>query len=552
MSKNIYGSDKLSYASVKYSVSEQMLTASLTPNSLNEPLDQETLFQILESSGFASHHLSDETIHSLVTQSDNNHEGVIPLEKHTDATFEVKIDKEQMTASLIIKNACCGEDLDYNNVLEALLDEYLLHKDYLNTKLLQKCLSSNSEKQTIIAEGIAPVNGEPSKFEVLFNPEEISKPKRSADGTINHYETHNYITVDENHGVMRRVPHTQGTSGYNILGEEIPSENGEMIKFTMDDSVKMDELDLNLLVAAKKGHPLALEFGVHIDDTLTVKNASLRTGNIHFDGSVQVTGEVLPNVVIEASGDIFVEGMVENATLISGNNISIGGGVISSKIFEQENADDFSPECSIKAQGTITANYCNSIYATAKNNILIENYSMHSQLHSEKHIIFGDNNGKGVLIGGSSYGQLGITANIIGSDAYVRTDIEAGSIASLQKKYNSLHNDITRSKSELLLLKNVLNKIMTTGTPATVGSIALKKAKKFHNEIKHMNEYILKLETANLPIIQRLALSKEAIVNIQKKLYSNVQITINDINTMNNLDRSVTVINCEDYELHFK
>ena len=176
---------------------------------------------------------------------------------------------------------------------------------------------------------------------------------------------------------------------------------------------------------------------------------------------------------------------------------------------------------------------------------------MHSQLHSDGLILLGHNNGKGVVIGGKSYAQLGLTAKVIGSEAYVKTDVACGSLSSSKKQYNVLHIDIKRSKSELMLLNNVLNKIKTKGSPTSVGQVILKKAKKLHNEINNMKLYIIELENRLLPIKSKLKQSKSAKISAQEKLFSNVHITINDIITVNQRNHNTILIHCENYELHF-
>jgi len=440
------------FSSLRFHVSNEMLVAEFTADSLNRAIDTDDIVQLLENTGFGKHQLKEDVLFNLVEHSKNNHRGDIPLEIHTDASFELKIANDQLSATLIVNQAQAGEDLNYDEVLESLL-EASIKEQYIDNDLLLKCLTTEYEQPPVIASGLPPVNGEDSKFEVLFNAATKIAPQKTDGGNINHYETHEYITVTENQPVMKRIPHTAGTAGITILGETVSAENGAVIKFTKDDTVKVDKAEPNLLIAAKKGHPVASENGVHIDDTLTIKDASLKSGNIHFDGSVQITGEVMPNVVVEASGDIFVHGMVEGASLIAGNNITINSGILNTKLFDHNSDDDFKPECVLEAKGTIIAKYCHSICATAKKDILIETYSMHSQVSAGRNLIFGNNNGKGVTIGGTNYGQYGVSANFIGSDAYVKTNVSCGALAELKKQQHQTENKIKLSSKELALLE---------------------------------------------------------------------------------------------------
>jgi uncharacterized protein (DUF342 family) len=350
---------------------------------------------------------------------------------------------------------------------------------------------------------------------------------------------------------MKRIPHTLATTGMTVYGKDIAGEDGKKIEFAKDDTVSTAESDPDLLVAAKKGHPISTETGVHIDDTLAIKNASLQSGHIYFDGSVQITGDVLPNVIVEATGDVHVKGMVENAALIAGNNITICAGVLSSKLYNHNVQEDFTPECSLKAEGTIIAKYCNSIRASAKKDILIETYVMHSQLSAGENIVVGNNNGKGVLIGGISIAKAGLTSNVLGSEAYVITRLNCGNSDEAKRLNKKVNNFLKRTKNELDLLEAVLIKIKSKGSPIKVGSVILEKAKKIHDEINKLKRKILKAETKLAALKKELFLSSNAKVSVNKKLYPNVHITINVANVVIKREHEQCVLSCEDYEIKF-
>lgn len=65
-----------------------------------------------------------------------------------------------------------------------------------------------------------------------------------------------------------------------------------------------------------------------VNDTVFVSNVyevpadvGTSTGDIDYDGSVEVRGNVLTGYTVKATGDITVNGAVEGATLISGGKI---------------------------------------------------------------------------------------------------------------------------------------------------------------------------------------------------------------------------------------
>jgi len=535
-------SSKNSYSGVRFFISEQMLKADFTADILDTPLNQETIQEELRKAELSQHQLSDDVLLNLISNSESNYDEEISIEKHSDASFELVVDKNQMNLAIKVESAQGGKELIFDEVFDALL-EANVKPDFIDKEQLMLSLANHENEVLPIATGVEPINGEDSRFEVLFKVDTKKDLMGSHDGNINHYETHDYISIELNSPVMKRIPHTKATVGSTVFGEDIDGDDGKQIDFTLDDTVAIDSSNSDLLVTAKKGHPFASDKGVHIDDTLTIKNASLRSGNIYFDGSVEITGEVMPNVVIEATGDIHVQGMVENARLIAGNDITVCAGILSTKLYDHNSNKDFTPECSLVAQGTITVKYCNSICATAKKDILIETYTMHSHLKAGGEIIIGNNNGKGV--------NMGMAANIFGSEAYVITHLICGKLKDVKQKNKKIINALKRNKSEMSLLKTVLNRIKSKGSPAKVGSVILQKAKKIHDEIKLLKNKVLSLEAELILAKKELYLSKNVKININKKLYPNVHITINEANAVSKREHDAAVISCENYEIQF-
>lgn len=59
-----------------------------------------------------------------------------------------------------------------------------------------------------------------------------------------------------------------------------------------------------------------------------MREVNMATGNISFDGTVNVEGEVLPGMKVHATGDIVVGSVVDGAHLDAGGDIHVGGGII--------------------------------------------------------------------------------------------------------------------------------------------------------------------------------------------------------------------------------
>ncbi len=66
---------------------------------------------------------------------------------------------------------------------------------------------------------------------------------------------------------------------------------------------------------------------VVVSSVYQVKGVNVSTGNINYDGSIEIAGNVDENFEVKAGGNVVVNGSVEGATIIAGGNIIIAKGM---------------------------------------------------------------------------------------------------------------------------------------------------------------------------------------------------------------------------------
>ena len=99
-------------------------------------------------------------------------------------------------------------------------------------------------------------------------------------------------------------------------------------------------------------------------------DVDMRIGNVRFEGTIHVTGNVQSGFIID-SDDIIVEGVVEHAELKARNSIVIKTGVKS--IIDKG---------SIKAGGNISVGYCENANISAGGELSIEKYCFNSDIEA--------------------------------------------------------------------------------------------------------------------------------------------------------------------------
>ena len=216
----------------------------------------------------------------------------------------------------------------------------------------------------------------------------------------------------------------------------------------------VDPADPHLLVAAISGCPVVTKNGVMVEAIYRVKNVDLQGGNITYDGGVHVAGDVHSGMTVKATGDIQVEGTVENAMLEAGGDVTVKSGIIGSD--DDQDPSSKKIHATIKCGGSCTVKFAQNAHIFAGNGIFINETSIQSELTAAHQIIVGDKDSrKGDLIGGEARAAMLVRAHNIGSDESPKTVVIAGDNKYLNErlqKCNKKHEIAVSKFSDVLLL----------------------------------------------------------------------------------------------------
>ena len=252
---------------------------------------------------------------------------------------------------------------------------------------------------------------------------------------------------------MRRIPATRGTPGRNVRGETLeptPGHNAPFAERLVGAYVAPD--DANLLRAVFSGQPVCLPDGVSVEHVLRVRNVNLASGNISFDGTVQVEGEVMPDMKIRATGDVIVGGLIDGADVEAGGDVRVAGGIIA--------------KARVVAGGTIAARFAESALLAAGTNIVIEDSALQSELQANNQILVGTKaTQRGRLAGGSARAMMLIRTPLLGSNKGGVTRLLLGVNPVLEAEYQALLQRLEAQKAEEDKLDKIVKHLSTQGDP---------------------------------------------------------------------------------------
>jgi hypothetical protein len=342
-----------------------------------------------------------------------------------DATINITIDNDEMTASAEIISAQGGKHLSAKAILTA-AQEAGVKKGFSKEQLIQLAQLAakevpNSHVDMKIATGKLPVNGKDASIKPLVESAQtrILKPKKRDDGSVDMRDLGDIICVKIGDPLAKKVPLTQGVQGYTVTATPLAPKPGNDVELVVGEGTTLSSKNKNVLISEKVGLPKLINNGMEVDEVYKIKDVTVATGNINFTGSVIIEGDVTEGMKVVASGDISVGGFVESATLAAGGDITIAGGIIGRKHdVEKTKITDILMSVNISAKGSIFAKYGQYAQITCGQDIRIENQLLHSILNIDGKLWIGsEDKANGKLIGGYTKAGKSVSAGMIGATA---------------------------------------------------------------------------------------------------------------------------------------
>lgn len=422
------------------------------PTEGRQPIDVAALHALLVREGYGDCQFREEAIAKAVSDCNNQTEPlVILLADQIDATIKVNIAPDEMTAVLNMTAAHGGKAAAMADVLKALGDAGVVFG--IDEEALIRACELGDCTNVPVAIGSPAQDGEDARLDELIPQAADRAPKLDENGLIDYREHGHIPVVQVGAPLMRRIPATSGLPGHTILGHVLPPHPGQDKTFAAQlPGAQVASEDPNLLQAAVTGQPVRVDGGVMVEPILRVAEVNMASGNIHFDGTVEVNGEVVQGMKVQASGDILVNGMVDGGLLEAGGNIQVQGGVIA--------------HAKLKAGGSVTVRFAQGAKISAGTVIMINDMALECELESLNQIVVGAQAPeRGRLIGGVVTAMMLVRTPLLGSAKGTTTTIRLGANRELQGKYTTLLERIAKEKATEENLQKIVKQLTSLGDP---------------------------------------------------------------------------------------
>lgn len=316
---------------------------------------------------------------------------------------------------------CIRGSLKQKNINYGILE---LRKDRMTVK-----------QKFVVAEGKMPIPGKDAVI-TLYEIETVH-PKLEGTGNVDHYELSIINKVKKDDWLGERIEPTDGIDGMSVYNSIITAPKGKQIPLKYDPKtvaeVRVSDQKTELR-ASCDGAITIVDDVVSIQNTIEVEgNVGYSTGNIDFNGFVEIKGSIEDNFAVIADENIQIEG-------------DMGIGAV--ELIESRNGDIYIKsgiagrhKAVIRAKGNVYTKFASDCTIYAEGTVNIGYYAFNCNIFA-KDVVFEAPNSR--LIGGETTAEIKVTVGEIGSKSTPKTvvQIQGFERAKLKEDYTNIDEAI--------------------------------------------------------------------------------------------------------------
>jgi uncharacterized protein (DUF342 family) len=452
--------------------------------------------------------------------TDDELEEILSEQKKVFPDFQLSVSENEMIAYIILKES--GIKLKREDIELALHQEGI--RDGIDRDAMRSLMDGSYTRLDIkIAEGKEPAVGEDGWYEFFFSTENARAKKELPDGGIDFDRITWYESVKKGQKIAVYHDAVEGVDGHTVRGRKIRAKKGKEKKILTGKGFYL-EPNRRTYRAGISGSVLLGEDRLDIIRLLEVSHVSAATGNVVFDGSVHIIGDVGSRARIEVTRDVIIDGNVEDAIIECGGDVLIRKGV---------NARNHGH---IQAGKSVLGKFFESTIVYAGEDIRAD-YCMNCELFAGNMIYVSGS--KGSLVGGTASASGGLCADNVGNHAYIPTYIRLGVNENILNQKKQIDNAIFDVNQELKILRNGYSDFLIKYPPEVRN--AMDMFLKIESAIFTKEQEMSQLEKNKKDILDDIEQMQHAYAVIKNVIYDCVTIEINGIHWKSRKRNAVTI-----------
>lgn len=367
-------------------------------------------------------------------------------------------------------------------------------------------------KWIIVAKGQEPVHGSDASIEYKFSANRKAKPQLNEDGTVDFHKLNNISHVSV--GDVLAILHKEdlGKPGTDVFGNVVAPRKVNRAVLRFGNNIKLSE-DGTTLTSLVDGHVTLDGDRVSVSNLYEVPaDVDNSTGDIEYNGSVCIKGNVRTGFKVRAKGNVEIYGVVEGATIIADGDIMLRRGV------------QGMGRCQIIAGGNLISRFIESAVVATKGYVETDTI-LHSQVSAKGDIYVRGKNGD--IIGGNVRSATLIEATTIGSTMGITTNVEVGTDPAVIDAINKLKKEITdKNKVKGNLTQSVMLFKQKMQNGIKIDETKMMQMQKTANEILKLEKEIATLSEEYEKKQGLLSENANAKINVKNTIYQGAKVTI--------------------------
>lgn len=363
----------------------------------------------------------------------------------------------------------------------------------------------------IIAAGQKPVQGQDAQIEYKFETDRKVKPKLNEDGTVDFHQLNNISHIEAGDVLAVLHPEDKGTPGKDVYGNVVNPRKVNRLALRYGNNIKLSEDGLSIS-SMVDGHVTLEGDRVSVSNIYEVAaDVDNSTGDIDYNGSVTIKGNVRTGFKVRARGDIEIFGVVEGAAIIADGNVILHRGISGMG------------RCQVVARGNLVSKFIESA-TVAVNGYIETDTILHSQVSAKGDIFVRGKNGD--IIGGTVRSTTLIEASSIGSPMGANTSVEVGTDPAIIDRANELKKEIqekTKEKDGYTQTIVLLKKKLEMGK---LDKARLPMMQKTAKDILSLEDEIAKLSEEYEKLYVQMSGNANAKINVIKNIYQGTKVSI--------------------------
>jgi hypothetical protein len=299
-------------------------------------------------------------------------------------------------------------------------------------------------------------------------------------------------------------------AGKTVYGDEVPPPSDDDLVVRVGDGIV--EKHKGKFYATADGRPTIEKDSITLSKVLVFEgDVNLRTGNIRFDGPVEIKGSIDSGAIVETTGDLIVHGTIRAAFVRSSGSIAVKTGIVTGA------------KGRVYAAGDVQADFIENSNVTCGGNLTVVKALLNSQIVCGGRIYV--TNSDGVVAGGFISCKDVLRSTHLGFRNGAITTVNVGVDWKVQNairiREKRLESVVKTQLSDRASLRELVQK-----SKAQMTARHSEMKEKLQMRLQKARLLIEKLEEHLQSAKSRLSYNEDARIFVVDQLASNVNVTI--------------------------